>query len=133
MFQSFNRQQQNIANPVVDGLTIKLRMPACYSGKAAPTSIVVMELLWQQYGLDILHPVVNRWLERNAPDVKSAAAKAQFVGGDANSQIKVGLQGTIELRLPLKIDDRLREVSSQYIMSQVQHELEPETNLPLAA
>jgi hypothetical protein len=133
MFQSFNSKQQNLTNPVVDGVTIKLRMPACYSGKNAPTSIVVMELLWQQYGLDILHPAVNRWLERNAPDVKSAAANTQFVGGDANSQIKVGQQGTIELRLTLKIDDRLREVSSQYIMSQIQHELEPETDLPLAA
>ena len=133
MFQSLNRKQQDFRNPVVDGLTVKLRMPACYLGKAAPTSIVVMELFWQQYGLDILHPAVNRWLEQNAPDVKSAAAKSQFVGGDTNSQIKVSPQGTIELRLPLKIDDRLREVSSLYILSQIHHSIEPETDLPMAA
>lgn len=94
-----------------------------------------MELLWQQYGLDIVHPEVSRWLERNAPDVKYAVARSQFfVGCDKISQFKVGPKGTVEFQLSLNIDDRLREVSSQYILSQVQHSIEPETTyLRLAA
>jgi hypothetical protein len=133
MFQSFNtfgRKQQDFTNPVVNELSVKLRMPAGYQGKAVPTSIVVMELLWQQYGLDMIHPQVSRWLEQNAPDVKYMAAKSQFARGN---DVNVGPTGIIELLLPLKLDDRLREVSSQYILSQVQHSMEPEAELPLAA
>jgi hypothetical protein len=136
MFQSINnigRKQQEFTNPVVNRLSVKLRMPACYQGKAVPTSIVVMELLWQQYGLDMIHPEVSRWLEKNAPDVKYMAAKSQLASGDEGSQLRVGANGTIELHLPLTVDDRLREVSSQYILSQVHHSMEPETELPLAA
>jgi hypothetical protein len=114
MFQSNNNLNQ---------LSVNLRMPAFYRGKAVPTSIVVMELLWQQYGLDLLHPEVSRWLEQNAPDVRSAAANGQFAHGE------VGPQGNVELLLPLEIDDRLRAVSSQYILSQIEHS----TELPLAA
>jgi hypothetical protein len=136
MFQSFNtfgRKQQNLTNPVVNEISVNLRMPACYQSKAVPTSIVVMELLWQQYGLDMIHPEVSRWLERNAPEVKNMAAKTQFTRGNDNTEVNVGPTGIIELQLPLKLDDRLREVSSQYILSQVQHSAEPETELPLAA
>jgi hypothetical protein len=136
MFQSINTfggKQQGFANPVINEFSIKLRMPACYRGKAVPTSIVVMELLWQQYGLDMIHPELSRWLEKNAPDVKYMAARNQFASGDDRSEFRVGANGTIELRLSLKLDDRLREVSSQYILSQVQHSMEPETELPLAA
>jgi hypothetical protein len=136
MFQSFNtfgRKQQDFTNPVINEMSVKLRMPACYRGKAVPTSIVVMELLWQQYGLDMIHPKVSRWLEQNAPDVKYMAAKTQFAGGNDRTEINVGSTGIIELQLPLKLDDRLREVSSHYILSQVQHSIEPETELPLAA
>lgn len=133
MFQNNNRNQQNFTNPAVDGVTVSLRMPACYLGKAAPASIVVMELLWQQYGLDLLHPEVSRWLERNAPDVKQAAAKSQLVLGDASAQVNVGSQGTVELRLSLNVDDRLRTISTQYILNQVQGSIRPETDLPLAA
>ena len=136
MFQSFNnigRKQQAFTNPVVNELSVKLRMPACYQGKAVPTSIVVMELLWQQYGLDMIHPKVSRWLETNASDVKYMAAKTQFVRGNGSTEVNVGPTGIIEMHLPLKLDDRLREVSSQYILSQVQHSMEPETELPLAA
>jgi hypothetical protein len=136
MFQSFNtfgRKQQAITNPVVNELSVKLRMPACYQGKAVPTSIVVMELLWQQYGLDMIHPKVSQWLEKNAPDVKYMAAKTQFVRGNDRTEVNVGSTGIIEMHLPLKLDDRLREVSSQYILSQVQHSTETETELPLAA
>jgi hypothetical protein len=136
MFQSFNtfgRKQQDFTNPVVNELSVKLRMPACYQGKAVPTSIVVMELLWQQYGLDMIHPEVSRWMEKNAPDVKYMAAKTQFARSNDRTQFRVGANGTIELHLPLKLDDRLREISSQYILSQVQHSMEPETEFPLAA
>jgi hypothetical protein len=136
MFQSFNtsnRKQKDFTNPVINEMSVKLRMPAGYQGKAIPTSIVVMELLWQQYGLDMIHPEVSRWLEKNAPDVKYMAAKTQFVRGNDRTEVNVGPTGIIELHLPLKLDDRLREVSSQYILSQVQHSMEPETDLPLAA
>ncbi len=134
MFQSFNntgRKQQANTNPVVNELSVKLRMPACYRGKAVPTSIVVMELLWQQYGLDLIHPEVSRWLEKNAPDVKNMAARNQFAR--LGTEVNAGPTGIIEMHLPLKLDDRLREVSSQYILSQVQHSMDPETDLQLAA
>jgi hypothetical protein len=136
MFQSFNtfgRKQQDFTNPVVNELSVKLRMPACYQGKAVPTSIVVMELLWQQYGLDMIHPEVSRWMEKNAPDVKYMAAKTQFARSNDRTQFSVGTNGILELHIPLKLDDRLREISSQYILNQVQHPMEPETEFPLAA
>jgi hypothetical protein len=136
MFQSFNnigREQQAFTNPVVNELSVKLRMPVGYQGKVVPTSIVVMELLWQQYGMDMIHPEVSRWLEKNAPDVKYMAAKSQFACSNGRAEVNVGPTGIIELHLPLNLDDRLREVSSQYILSQVQHSMEPEAELPLAA
>jgi hypothetical protein len=136
MFQSINTfggKQQGFANPMVNELSVKLRMPAGYQGKAVPTSIVVMELLWQQYGLDMIHPEVSRWLEKNAPDVKYMAAKTQFARGNDRTEVNVGPTGIIELHLPLMLDDRLRDISSQYILSQVQHSMESETELPLAA
>jgi hypothetical protein len=136
MFQSFNTsvsKQQGFTNPVINEISVNLRMPAGYQGKVVPTSIVVMELLWQQYGLDLIHPEVSRWLEKNAPEVKHMAARSQFANGDDGSKFFVKANGTIDLLLPLKTDDRLREVSSQYILSQVQGDLEPETKLRLAA
>jgi hypothetical protein len=135
MFQSFttSAKQQDFMNPVVNELSVNLRMPAGYQGKVVPTSIVVMELLWQQYGLDVIHPEVSRWLEKNARDVKNMVARNQFANGDDNSKFRVKANGTIDLLLPLKTDDRLREVSSQYILSQVQRDLEPETEFRLAA
>jgi hypothetical protein len=136
MFQCldiFGRKQTEFKNPVANELSVELIMPACYQGKAVPPSIVMMELLWQQYGLDMLHPKVSRWLERNAPDVKYAAAGNQFASGNDSAQFTVGPQGTVELQVSLEVDDRLREVSSQYIWSQVQHSMEPETEPQLAA
>ena len=129
MFKSFNigRKQQGSTQTVVNEMPVKLRMPVGFQGKSVPTSIVMMELLWQQYGLDLVHPEVSRWLERNAPDVKYAMS--QLAGG----QIEVGSKGTVELNLSLKADDRLREVSSQYILSQVGHSMEPQPELRLAA
>jgi hypothetical protein len=133
MFQCLNifgSKQQGFTNSVPDEIIVKLRVPAVYHRKAVPPSIVVMELLWQQYGLDVLHPEVNRWLDRNAPDV-SAATKNHFVNGCDTLRFKVGPQGTIELPLPLKVDDRLRDVSFQYILSQISKE--PGTEPQLAA
>jgi hypothetical protein len=132
MFQSINTtvsKQQDFTNPIVNELSIKLRMPAGYQGKVIPTSIVVMELLWQQYGLDVIHPEVSRWLEKNAPEVKYMAG----ANGSEGSKFRVKPNGTIDLLLPLKTDDRLREVSSQYILSQVERDLEPVTEFRLAA
>jgi hypothetical protein len=136
MFQClniFSRKQQGVTKPVAHELSVELIIPACYHGKAVPSSLVLMELLWQQYGLDLLHPEVSRWLEQNAPDVKYAAARNQFASDNDSAQFVVGRQGTVELRLPLEVDDRLREVSSQYILSQLQHSMEPETEPQLAA
>jgi hypothetical protein len=136
MFQCldiFGRKQTRFKNSVANELSVELIMPAVYQGKAVPPSIVMMELLWQQYGLDMLHPEVSRWLEKNAPDVKYAAARNQFASGNGSAQFKVGPQGTVELQVSLEVDDRLREVSSQYIWSQVQRPMEPGTEPQLAA
>jgi hypothetical protein len=126
MFQCLNIFRCKQHDPVANELSIELRIPISYQDKAVPTSIIVMELLWQQYGLDVIHPKVSRWLEQNAPDIK-------FASSDDRTQFKVGPKGTIELHLPLKVDDRLREVSFQYILSQVQHPTEPETAPQLLA
>jgi hypothetical protein len=124
MFQNFNsfaHQQQVFAHPVVKELPVRLEMPAGSQGQTIPASMVMKELLWQQYGLDLLHPEVSRWLKRNAPDVKHATAKNQLAGGDGGdrARFKVGSNGTIEVHLSLKVDDRLREVSSQYLLEHV--------------
>jgi hypothetical protein len=136
MFQCldiFGRKQTEFKNPVANELSFELIMPAYYQGKAVPPSIVIMELLWQQYGLDMLHPKVSRWLERNAPDVKYAAARNQFASENDSTSFTVGPQGTIQLQLPLTVDDRLRDVSFRYILSQIPHSIEPETEPKLAA
>jgi hypothetical protein len=121
----FGSKQQGFTDTAENEISVKLIMPACYQSKAVPTSIVMMELLWQQYGLDMLHPQLSRWMEFNAPDVKYAAAKYQFQIGYDDARFKVGPRGTIELQLSLDVDDRLREVSSQYIFSQIKPSFEP--------
>jgi hypothetical protein len=129
MFQCldiFSRKQPEFTNPVANQFSVELIMPPCYQGKAVPPSIVMMELLWQQYGLDMLHPEVSRWLERNAPDVKYAAARNQFASGNDSAQFTVGPEGTVEMQLSLEFDDRLREVSSQYILNQIEQSMEPQ-------
>ena len=127
----FGRKQE--ANPADNEMSIELTMPACYHGRTVPTSIVLMELLWQQYGLDMLHPELNGWLERYAPDVKYAAARYEVGFVDPNTQFKVGPKGTIELNLSLDVDDRLREVSSEYIFSQIKPSFSPHTEPLIAA
>jgi hypothetical protein len=136
MFQSIyipvGKQEPVTTGPVADKLLVKLRMPAGYQGKVVPTSMVVMELLWQQYGLDLIHPEVSRWIVKNAPDLKYMAASMAVNNQFAGSDFKAGLNGIIELHLPLNVDDRLREVSSLYIRSQI-NSIDPETELPVAA
>src|SRR5262245_104207 len=135
MFQCLNimgYKQQDFTNLQVSELPVKLNIPAGYEDKAIPTSIVVKELLWQQYGMDLTHPEVSRWLEQNAPDVKDAAADNQFTDGDdsapiKSAPIKFDQKETIEFHLPLEIDDRLRQISTQYFLSQVQYSFVPET------
>jgi hypothetical protein len=129
-FNTSNNNQQVFIKPVTNKMSVNLRMPAGYQGKVVSRSIVMMELLWQQYGLDLIHPEVSQWLERNAPDVKNLVAKSN---GNNGRQFKVEANGTIELQFPLSIDDRLREVSSEYIWSQVQNSIDPQTEFPLAA
>lgn len=136
MFQCLNifgYIKRGFTNLEVSELPVKLSMPVGYRSKAVPTDIVVMQLLWQQYGMDVTHPEVIRWLERNAPDVKNVAANNQFADDDDHTYIKVDPNGTIELYLPLSIDDRLREVSTEYFLSQVQHSIEPDTEPRLQA
>jgi hypothetical protein len=129
----FGRKQQGFTDRANNDLAVELVMPACYQGKTVPTSIVLMELLWQHYGLDLLHPKLSRWMELNAPDVKYAAARSTLKIGQDSGPFKVGPKGTIRLQLSLDDDDRLREVSSQYIFSQIKPTFEPHTTPRLAA
>jgi hypothetical protein len=124
-------QQSVIASSAVDELTIKLRMPVGFQGRTVPTNIVIMELFWQHYGLDILHPELNRWLELNAPEVKALMA----AGGDGRdgAKFQVESNGSIVLRLSLKTDDRLREISSRYLLNQMGSQMESSRELPQAA
>jgi hypothetical protein len=123
MFQSIKGE-----NRIANQLSVKLRMPLGFQGKTVPMNVVVMELMWQQYGLDLLHPQVSRWMEQNAPEVKSLLSSDRNGAG-----FPVGPKGTIEMQVSLETDDRLREVSSQYILSQVGHSVAPQQELRLAA
>jgi hypothetical protein len=122
MFQSiinFTREQQDSMTSIVDQASVKVEMPAGYEGKTVSSSAVMMALLWQQYGLDMRHPEFNRWLEQNAPDVKYAVAKNKFKMSES-AGLKVGADGTIKVQLSPEVDERLREVSSQYIFEKSQ-------------
>jgi hypothetical protein len=113
--------------PIISGeLPVMLEMPGGSEGKTVPTNAVLMALLWQQYGLDLPHPEVSRWLERYAPDVKYAVAKNKSMGsnGDDPAELKVSSDGTIKVHLSLEVDQRLREVSSQYIRWQSREPIE---------
>src|SRR5262245_30433753 len=89
MFQSIKG-----GNTTTNQLSVELRMPLGFQGKTVPMNIVVMELMWQQYGLDLLHPVVSRWLEQNAPEIKSLISSDH-----KNAGFPVGPEGTIEMQL----------------------------------
>jgi hypothetical protein len=116
MFQSINifgRKQHNRAAELIDQFPVTVEMPAGYEGKTVSSNTVMMALLWQQYGLDMLHPEFSRWLEQNAPDVKYAVAQNRIKDG---KELRVGADGRIKVQLSPKVDNRLREVSSQYIL-----------------
>jgi hypothetical protein len=118
MFQSINifgRKQQNRADSMIDQLPVMVEMPAGYEGKTVSSNTVMMALLWQQYGLDLLHPEFSRWLEQNAPDVKYAVAQNRYKDGE-RAGLRVGTDGKIKVQLSPEVDDRLREISSQYIL-----------------
>jgi hypothetical protein len=118
MFQSINifgRKQQNRAASMIDQLPVMVEMPAGYEGKTVSSNKVMMALLWQQYGLDLLHPEFSRWLEQNAPDVKYAVAQNRCKNGE-RAGVRVGADGRIKVQISPEVDDRLREISSQYIL-----------------
>ena len=135
MFQSSNRfrcEHQGsvpMAPMKMDELVVRLKLPVGWQGMIVPTSIVLMELMWQHYGLDLFHPNVSRWLEHNAPDVQSAVFGNQVPDGDGQDQprFRVGADRIIELRLPLETDDRLRAVTTQYLRSQIQSPVKLQT------
>jgi hypothetical protein len=117
MFQSisiFGRKQQNRPASIIDQFPVMVELPAEFEGRTVSSSTVMMALLWQQYGLDLLHPEFNRWLELNAPDVKYAVAQHKEKSGE-RAGLKVGKDGMIKVQLSAEVDDRLREISSQYV------------------
>jgi hypothetical protein len=131
MFQSITdiwRRQRDSVDSHDNRLPLILEMSGATEGTVVPANTVVNALLWQHYGLDLLHPEVSRWLEKNAPDVKYAVARNRFAkGDDCNGEnFRVGRNGTLKIYLSLEIDDRLRKVSSEYIWWQVQRSIEPE-------
>jgi hypothetical protein len=97
-------------------LPVMLRMGEWFEGETVSTSTVVLELVWQYYGLDLSHPEVSRWLEKNAPDVKYAVAEDQLANGDDRSRFRIGPNGMMTVYLSPEVDDRLREISSRYIL-----------------
>jgi hypothetical protein len=118
MFQSINifgRKEQNRVAVMIDQLPVIVEMPAGYEGKTVSSSTVMMALLWQQYGLDLLHPEFSRWLEQHAPDVKYAVAQNRCKNVES-AGLRVGTDGRIKVQLSSEVDDRLREISSQYIL-----------------
>jgi hypothetical protein len=133
MFQSINifaRKEQYSAAEPIDQLTVIVEMPARFEGTKVSSRAVMISLLWQQYGLDLLHPEFSRWLEQNARDVKYAVAQNSVPNG-VNAGLRVGANGMVKVQLSLEFDRRLREVSSQYIMWQMGPEMEqPEIEQP---
>jgi hypothetical protein len=117
-FAIFRRKRQASA---CDELPVMLQMHGWSEGDTASTSTVVMALLWQYYGLDLRHPEVSRWLEQEAPDVKYAVAEDQLASDDDRTRFRIGPDGMMTVYLSLEVDDRLREVSSRYILRQSAH------------
>jgi hypothetical protein len=117
-FAIFRRKRQASA---CYELPVILQMHGWSEGDTVSTSTVVMVLLWQYYGLVLYHPEVSRWLEQNAPDVKYAVAEGQLASGDNRTRCRIGPNGMMTVYLSLEVDDRLREVSSRYILRQSAH------------
>jgi hypothetical protein len=122
----FGHRRESPARFTAGELPVVLEMPDGCEGKMVPTSTVMMALLWQYYGLDLPHPEVSRWLEQNAPDVKYAVARNKSTSSDEDesTELKVSSDGTIKVHLSPDVDQRLREVSSQYIRWQTQDSIE---------
>jgi hypothetical protein len=135
MFQCLNifGRKQQASKSLVNELPLTVQLPAGFEGQTVPSSTVMLAFLWQHYGLDLLHPELDRWLEENAPDVRYAVAENKSASSDKRSKLRVGANGTMRVRLSLKVDQRLREVSSQYILWQVGDSMEPRTELRLTA
>jgi hypothetical protein len=131
MFQSkiFGCKEQNRAASMDDQLSFVVEMSAGSEGKMVTSSTVMNALLWQQYGIDPLHPEMSRWLEQNAADVKYAAAHNNNNKTDTTPGLRVGNDGTINVRLSQEVDRRLREVSSQYIIWQLEQGKEEEERI----
>jgi hypothetical protein len=131
MFQSINifgRNQRYSADEMIDQLTVMVELPVRFEGRPVSSRAVMISLLWQQYGLDLLHPEFSRWLEQNARDVKYAVAQ-NSVNNGVNAGLRVGADGKIKVELSLEFDQRLREVSSQYIRWQMEPEKEQEEQI----
>jgi hypothetical protein len=131
MFQSitdFWCKQRSSVELDANGMSLMLKLSGVKEGTLVPASTVVTALLWEQYGLDLLHPEVSRWLEKNAPDVKYAVARNKFANGDNRHRenFRVGRNGILKVHLSLYVDDRLRKVSSDYICWQVECSMEPQ-------
>jgi hypothetical protein len=125
----FGHRLQNFEPAQEDELPFTLEMPESFDGRKVPSSTVVTALLWQQYGLDMLHPRVNRWLEKYAPDVKNAVAKNKRCDEPDSHTFRVGMNGRLKVHLSPDVDERLRKVSSDYIWWQVEHSLDLENEL----
>jgi hypothetical protein len=131
MFQSINifgRKQRYSADELIDQLMVMVELPVRFEGRPVSSRAVMISLLWQQYGLDLLHPEFSRWLEQNAPDVKYAVAQ-NSVNNGVNARLRVGADGKIKVQLSPEFDQRLREVSSQYIRWQMEPEKEQEEQI----
>ncbi|MBO0723538.1 MAG: hypothetical protein J2P41_22125 [Blastocatellia bacterium] len=111
----FGRKEQN--STVSHQSSVKIDMPAGLEGKTVSSNTVMMALLWQQYGIDMLHPEFSCWLDQNAPDVKYAVARSDV---KKSKELRVGADGTINVRLTPEVEGRLREISSQYIFEKSQ-------------
>jgi hypothetical protein len=122
----FGCRREALPHPPAGELPVLLEMPGGSEGKSIPTNTVMMALLWQHYGLDLPHPEFSRWLEQNAPDVKYAVARNRSTNSDENesAELRVNSDGTIKVHLSPEVDQRLREVSSQYIRWQIQDSIE---------
>jgi hypothetical protein len=135
MLQNINtvgHKQHYSAAPMVDQITVMVEMPARFEGRPVSSRAVMISLFWQQYGLDLLHPIFSRWLEQNAPDVKYAVAQNN-VKNSVNAGLRVGTDGKIKVQLSIEFDRRLREVSSQYLMWQMEPEREEEGQIAASA
>jgi hypothetical protein len=124
MFRSINifgRKQRDSEVTMGNHYQVEVEMPDGSEGRTVSSRTLMMALLWQQYGLDLLHPEFSRWLEQNAPDVKFAIAQTGH-GTDKGAELRAGDDGRIKVQLTPAVDRRLREVSSEYIFWQMEPE-----------